>query len=114
MRHSIYFANSNMYFIIFILVILAVAIIVRFRKNSSNMESEKLNSSEKKVMDNFDSLVISMLNQNDGGLMQSEISTNLNLSLDLVSKELMRMENEKIIKREWINEQYTYKISIIK
>ena len=113
MRHDIYFFNGGNFFMV-LLVIIVVMVVIFSIKNKRNSLEKDMNSSEEKVMENFDSLVISMLNQNHGELMQPEISTNLKLSLDLVSKELKRMENEKIIKREWINEQYTYKISLIK
>lgn len=113
MRHNIYFFNSDNFFMALLVIIVAIVVILSIKNKRSSLEKDP-NPSDEKVIENFDSLVISMLNQNHGGLMQPEISTNLNLSLDLVSKELIRMETEKIIKREWINEQYTYKILLIK
>lgn len=109
MGHHTYFTNSNLLIGIFILI-LAVIILYKTRED----KSKNLKHSENKIRDNFDSLVISMLNQNNGALMQPEISSNLNISLDTVSVELIRMEEENLIKRVWINEQYTYKIILIK
>jgi len=51
-----------------------------------------------------------MLTQYGNGLKQYDISSNLGLSMEITSEELLKMEKQGLINRKWENDEYTYTI----
>lgn len=117
MRHNFFgnmhFGEVDLFgFLLITLIVIIIISIFNFTR-SKNHEKKDLSISQKEVLDNFESLVFAMLAQQGSELTQQEISYNLKLPIEIVSENLNQMKKEKKIVREWINEEYTYKVKLI-
>ncbi len=108
----IYFGYGILFFAGLIFIVVAVFVIFKLinNYNDKNIDNDDLTDKQKNALENFSGLVSSMLYQQGNGLKQYEISKNLNLPLDMVSKKLAEMEKEGAIVRNWDNEEYTFTV----
>lgn len=107
------FSHGNEIITILVGLFILAMIVIIAKSINKNHANNEVTANQKETLDNFEGLVCAMLTQHGFGLRQHDISSNLELPLDLVSEKLNEMEKEGIIIREWVNDEYTYLIKLL-
>ncbi|MBN1980321.1 MAG: MarR family transcriptional regulator [Chitinivibrionales bacterium] len=65
---------------------------------------------EGSAFDDLTHLILVMLGQYGGALSQKAITKNIGLPFEVISKTLHEMEIDGLVTREWINNDYSYRV----
>ena len=103
--------GGDIFWIIVICIVVIVAIWFIVQSNQEQTNSKGLTDKQKETLENIDAQILSMLIQKGGSLKQTEIATNLDLPQDVITTTLLDLEKQDTITREWLAEEFTYRIS---
>ncbi|HEX3047088.1 MAG TPA: hypothetical protein VHY08_20210 [Bacillota bacterium] len=94
---------------VLLLAIILVVVLVSQHRNRINLT--ELTDTQRATMENIEAQVMALLAQYGGAMTQIEIRNHLNLPNDLVAKQLLEMEQAGYIKREWVQNDYTFRVN---
>ena len=78
---------------------------------NNKYKTKGLTEKQKETFEDLEAQIVSMLIQHGGSIKQNEISSNLDLPLDLITSKLLELEKEGTLERTWRVDEFTYQIS---
>ncbi|MBN2325340.1 MAG: hypothetical protein JXQ30_16540 [Spirochaetes bacterium] len=92
-----------------VLLTVILTLILRSRR-TKKAQIKGLNSTQRRILEDFEAQVLALLFQHGGQLNQLGIVVALGLPAELVAEKLLSMEAEGLIERQWTVEEYTYSV----
>jgi len=104
-------SEGYIFWIIVICIVIVIALVLLLQSHQEQAKIKGLTDKQKETLENIDAQILSMLIQHGGSLKQNEITSNLDLPQDIITTTLLDLEKQDMITREWLADEFTYRIS---